>query len=77
MLKAKATTEGKESYIFGLSRSNTERLLAGESMTFNLGSIGGPDIIIYIMAGETEKDMAGILHAEGGITEETVIISSL
>lgn len=62
MIKAKLiSTDGELTLMLGLSRTNTERLHAGEPIfipSADLTSMGLPKLHIAIMAGETEAAMS-------------------
>lgn len=52
--------DGKHLYILGLSRKNTEMLLAGRPIDVDLSEIGGQGHVL-LMAGETEDQMVDLL----------------
>ena len=61
MIKAKMKKKDGEVLLYGLSRKNIERLVAGEPITFE--GDGFPHTVI--MFGETEKDIADQLGFAG------------
>jgi hypothetical protein len=67
MIKALATMKGgRRGLLFGLSRVNMEKLLAGLPIrvdTEDMGMKGGP--MVYIVGAETEEGLAEELVAAG------------
>ena len=57
MIKFHADTPAGPLYGFGLSRGNIDKLTAGEPIAIDLRDMGGPNIHIAIMFGETERAM--------------------
>lgn len=50
----------------GLSRRNTELLLEGKPIRVRLSELGMPtDVIVVVLAGETEQDIVKTLEAAG------------
>ena len=68
MIKAR----GGKIVLFGLSRANTERLLADMPIRFAGEEVGLPGLVFVIIGGETEKAMRAQLQAIGAVTEDTV-----
>jgi len=57
----------------GLSRENCERLLKGEPIQFSTDNMPGlPSVDVYIMAGETEDEMAASLVEAGAMTPDRI-----
>jgi hypothetical protein len=54
-----------ENMIFGLSRQNVNRLLAGQPIRFNLKDLNLPPADVVIFFGETEEAMMKDLEAHG------------
>jgi len=54
MIKALGMHNGKPLLVLGLSRLNTERLLAGQPIPIDTAEVGIPGFSILLVAGETE-----------------------
>ena len=75
MIKFSATnTEtGQPILGIGLSRANCDKLLAGQPILFDTSAMEGlPDLAVYIMAGETEEDMALEMYNLGAVSKEQI-----
>lgn len=71
MIKATGRTgDGDTLLILGLSRTNTERLLAGKPIKVNGLDVGLPGIQVILLGGETEEAITAEL--QGLITKDTL-----
>lgn len=72
MIKAKADAGDRTLWLFGLSRGNINRLMAGQPILIRGNDLGlEKPVDITIIFGETEEDMEIMLRREGMITEQT------
>ena len=58
MIKARLESTFGPVMLIGLSRANCERLLKGEPILFDAAQIGFPSMLVAVVAGETEDEIA-------------------
>jgi hypothetical protein len=59
-------------YFLGLTRENINQVVSGRPIPINLADMGGPDIDVCILFGETEQILFNYLKKEGLIPPEVV-----
>ena len=64
---------GQRLLILGLSRKNTELLLAGRPISVDLRSLMGLEATVLLIAGETEEDLVRQLREAAGTTVEVEV----
>lgn len=65
MIKATGTYGGKPMLILGLSGENMTRLMADEPIVINCAELGLTDMVVLLVGGRTEADIAAQLRTAG------------
>jgi hypothetical protein len=63
MIKFAAKTSNGPLFGFGLTQGNIDHLRAGEPIVVSLADLGGPDLHVLVMYGETEAALVAELKA--------------
>jgi hypothetical protein len=63
--------EGKRGkvYFLGLTRENINKLISGQPIPINLADMGGPNVDVCLLFGETERMIFNLLKSEKLIPE--------
>lgn len=73
MITGKGTYDGKPMLLMGLSGENVNRLMAGEPIVLDGAKVGFEDLMVVVVGGRTEEDMAAQLTLGGFISAATHI----
>lgn len=65
------TNDNRPSVILGLSRRNCELLLSGKPIEVDVAKMGGPNMTIVLLAGESEQHIVDELQAFDLISKDT------
>lgn len=72
MIKFTAEANSGTLYGFGLSRENINRLTSGHPIMLDLADLGGPNLKMVLMFGETEEILCNELVSVGLLPRDTV-----